>query len=681
MEMTTEEMIAKLKEMGKYTEGMTDEEMRALLEEKEEEKEPEEKPAEEKALPEVGGNYMKAISKNDEALRVANYIVLFGGRDLEGFGSPRKNPDGTRGEYFSPEVDLESSYLKSGQLYVDWEHGRDPDEQGLDQDEVLGYVDWKTAKKDERGWFVERVLNRRSKYVQWLEELIEAGLVGNSTEPVQKGIEKKANGEIVKWPLKRDTLTVNPMEPRMLTGNQLQAMKALHITLSETPPAETDMAGTAKDGNETIVSESLQEKAKMEKAEMKAMFDEQQTALVGVVKAEAATAAKSAVDEALKALPELQKGVAQIEVTSDPADRPFKSIGENACAIAGFVKKGVMHDRLRGLHALQVAAAKQAGDEKALELAYKAALGSNEAIPSQGEFLLEPSLTPMFLKPIHEEGVISKDVQVLPVGPNSNSGWIPGIDETSRAAGSRWGGVRGYHSAEAATMTASQPKFRKINWELHKAYVLQYATDELLADSAMLTAIINQSSAEELQFMVNDDLMNGIGGDRPVGVLNSPALISVTRTDATKVAHADLIAMWQRVSPRSKAKGKWYINGEVHPQLDAIYFTGTTSVLSPYIGYTESGVMQIYGRPVVETEFNAALGTAGDILFADFGEYLYWEKGAIESASSIHVQFLTDQTAFRFISRYDGQTALASALTPYKGTNTQSPFVTLSASS
>jgi HK97 family phage major capsid protein len=626
------------------------------------------------------GNWMKTVSKTDDALRIANYIILFGGRDLEGLGSYRVNPNGTRGEFFSADVELDSTYLKSGQLYVDWEHGRDPDGEGIDEDEVLGYVDWKTAVKDERGWFVERVLNRRSKYVQWLEELIEAGLIGNSTEPVQKGVKKKENGEIVAWPLKRDTLTVNPMEPRMLTGNQLQAMKALHITLSDTPGTVADMADAGKDENEKVTIESeqsLQEKAKMEKDELKAMLDESNKTLLETVKTEAATVAKTAVDEALKALPELQKGVAQIEVTSDPADRPFKSIGANAIAIANYVRKGVPSDRLRGLHALQIAAAKNSGDEKALELAYKAILGSNESIPSQGEFLLEPTLTPMFLQPIHEVGILSSKVRVLPVGPNSNSGWIQGIDETTRATGSRWGGVVGYHSAEAATMTASQPKFRKINWELHKAYVLQYATDELLADSNMLTAIINQSAAEELQFMVNDDIMNGIGGDRPVGVLNSPALVHVHRAATTAISHADLIAMWARVSPRSKAAGQWYINGEVHPQLDAIYFTGTTSVLSPYIGYTEAGVMQIYGRPVIETEFNAALGTQGDILFADLGEYLFWEKGSIEAASSVHIQFLTDQTCFRFITRYDGQTALASAMTPYKGTITQSPFVSL----
>ena len=30
-------------------------------------------------------------------------------------------------------------------------------------------VDWKTARKDDKGWFVERVLSRRNQYVQWLE--------------------------------------------------------------------------------------------------------------------------------------------------------------------------------------------------------------------------------------------------------------------------------------------------------------------------------------------------------------------------------------------------------------------------------------------------------------------------------------------------------------------------------
>ena len=53
------------------------------------------------------------------------------------------------------------------------------------------------------------------------------------------------------------------------------------------------------------------------------------------------------------------------------------------------------------------------------------------------------------------------------------------------------------------------------------------------------------------------------------------------------------------------------------------------------------------------------------------------EKGGMESASSIHVKFTTDETAFRFVMRVDGQPTWNAALTPSNGSNTQSPFITL----
>ncbi len=73
--------------------------------------------------------------------------------------------------------------------------------------------------------------------------------------------------------------------------------------------------------------------------------------------------------------------------------------------------------------------------------------------------------------------------------------------------------------------------------------------------------------------------------------------------------------------------------------------------------------------------------TSGDIILADFGEYILIDKGGISNASSIHVSFLTDQTVFRFVYRVDGQPSWNAALTPYKSagaTGTLSPFVVLS---
>jgi len=198
-----------------------------------------------------GKNALKAILRTDDELRVGNYIVLFGGRDLEGIASENKNQDGSLGEFFTAETDLESAYTKAGMLYVDWEHGHGKELDGVDapgEDDVLGVVDWATAKADTRGVWVERSLKRRSQYVKFLEELIDAGLIGTSSQAVPDGIRKGKGGQIARWPLKRDTLTVQPMEPRMMKeygDNHIQAFKALGIpvpddTANDSTPPEAE---------------------------------------------------------------------------------------------------------------------------------------------------------------------------------------------------------------------------------------------------------------------------------------------------------------------------------------------------------------------------------------------------------------------------------------------------------
>ncbi|MHB0922636.1 MAG: phage major capsid protein [Bellilinea sp.] len=167
-------------------------------------------------------NALKALSKTETDLRVGNYIILFNSRDLE-FLRKGKNADGTLGEYFDPNVEVESDFTKKGLLEIDFEHGADFEV----KNQVLGYVDWNTARRDDKGIFVERVLNRRNTYIQLLEELIEEGLIGNSSEAIPTGVKTLDDGAIVSWPLMKDTLTVMPVEPRMLQGNALAALKSL----------------------------------------------------------------------------------------------------------------------------------------------------------------------------------------------------------------------------------------------------------------------------------------------------------------------------------------------------------------------------------------------------------------------------------------------------------------------
>ena len=211
-------------------------------------------------------NALKAISRTSDELRVGNYIILFGNserRDLEGVASDRVNPDGSRGEFFTPQTDLSSFYTKAGVLYEDWEHA-----QGEAGDEDLGFVDWKTARIDDKGAFVERVLNRKNRYVRWLDELgwFDNGMLGTSSEAVPDEVEKRANGEIVRWPLRRDTITVSPMEPRMITENHLQAFKALGIPV----PNDTEATPEPEPEASPEADAAIEQRAAVDVATVKA---------------------------------------------------------------------------------------------------------------------------------------------------------------------------------------------------------------------------------------------------------------------------------------------------------------------------------------------------------------------------------------------------------------------------
>jgi HK97 family phage major capsid protein len=134
--------------------------------------------------------------------------------------------------------------------------------------------------------------------------------------------------------------------------------------------------------------------------------------------------------------------------------------------------------------------------------------------------------------------------------------------------------------------------------------------------------------------------------------------------------------MWARSLPRSE----WYINQDCWPQLFQLQHTigtGGVPVFLPPGGISGAPYGTLLGRPVMPIEQCETLGTVGDIILADFSQYLMIEKGGIDAASSIHVQFLTNQTVFRFVLRTDGQPKRNTALTPFKGTATQSSFVTL----
>ncbi|MFZ7126991.1 MAG: phage major capsid protein, partial [Desulfobacterales bacterium] len=315
------------------------------------------------------------------------------------------------------------------------------------------------------------------------------------------------------------------------------------------------------------------------------------------------------------------------------------------------------------------------------------AYGLGETVPSDGGFLIEKQFSAELLQAAFERANIASLCRRIPIGGNSNGVKIPGLDESSRATGSRWGGCRGYWVAEADEKTKSKPKFRQIELELKKAAVLVYTSDELLQDSTILGDVIGRIARDELAFMLDDAIINGTGAGMPLGILNSGALVTQAAESqaAGSLVPENISKMWARLFATSQKTSVWLINQELLPMLYLLKIEGdagaVTTLYMPPGGFSQAPYGTIFGRPVIPIEQCQAPDTAGDIILADFANgYVLAEKGGVKSDLSIHVRFVYDESVFRFVMRVDGQPVLSQPIAPYKGSNDLSHFVTLAGS-
>ena len=316
----------------------------------------------------------------------------------------------------------------------------------------------------------------------------------------------------------------------------------------------------------------------------------------------------------------------------------------------------------------------------------RAAAGGNEALPAEGGFLVEPEMAEDLLARVYDTGLIASRLQRVPLSkPTANGIKFFTSDESSRADGSRWGGVQGYWVNEASSVTATKPKFRRVELILNKLMATCYATDELLEDAAALDMVLKRAFAEEILFKVENSVVNGLGAGELRGIVTSEATIVVpkdTGDSGATISTNDVLAMFARFWAPSIQDGVWLVNSNVLPALFPLTVGSGTAAQFLYMQPSGGGRYgTMLGLPVLPCEYGAVLGTPGDIILADLSQYVVTDKGAPSAARSIHVNFLTDESVFRFVYRVDGEPVWNRPVTPKNGTNTQSPFVILAARS
>ena len=312
---------------------------------------------------------------------------------------------------------------------------------------------------------------------------------------------------------------------------------------------------------------------------------------------------------------------------------------------------------------------------------YAAVPGMSEGLGSDGGYTVMPEFAQGIIDRMYSNSLWSM-TDNYPVSGN-NMTFLANA-ETSRANGSRHGGLRGYWLGEGASITSSKPTLREVSLKLVKLGVVVYLTQELIDDGgAALQTFVARKAAEEFNFMLGDSLVNGTGAGQPLGMLNSPSLLSVAKETgqlAATIQTENIVKMRSRFFAPNMGNAVWLHNQDIDPQLHLMTIgVGTGGVVTylPPGGLSSSPYANLMGRPAMPTEFNATLGTQGDIILADLGQILSISKGGVAQAVSMHLQFLTDQLAIRFIIRVNASPWESAAITPFKGSNTQSNFITL----
>jgi len=564
-------------------------------------------------------------------VRLGGYGVVFGGKDLQG-------------ETFEADTDfwLDKLTRTPPALY---QHGKD----AKIKKARLGHAT--IADPDDIGLWTEMQFALADKYTAAIMSLAGKGKLGLSSGTAGHLAERQGS-KITSWPIVEMSLTPTPAEPRTLGVHEIRslldfepAFKGILPQDGGEPSADAESAGaeaiTIAPSDPIVVMEA--NKMAEEERVVQATPEPSMKDLI-----------QAAVSEVMKAMPGYDKALRD---NPEQADRPEeKSFGDFLVAV-------------------------QRRDIKRLNSVYKAALA--EGAGETGGYAVPPEYSNSILTIAAQQSVVRPyGPQVIPMqGKEFN---VPALDYTGSTAGRDpvLGGMYASFVEEAAVRPEIEPTFKTIKLIARALSGYTLASNEVMADEKVgLESLLRRLFADAVTMAEDWHFINGTGAGQPLGVLKASCLATEVAATSTFVL-SDAASMIGKFKGRTPTAGVWLIHPAVVAKLIALT-DGTASGVIWIPNARESLPMTMFGKPVVITDrmpvMPASTGATqiGGVLLADWSYYLIGDRGGLEIAFSSDYAFTTNQSAWRFTKRVDGQPWLSQAVYYADGASTWSPFVSL----
>ena len=301
-------------------------------------------------------------------------------------------------------------------------------------------------------------------------------------------------------------------------------------------------------------------------------------------------------------------------------------------------------------------------------------------VPADGGFLVPEEWRSDIVLASLESAIMRPRAMVLPMRQLRTN--VPVVDDTTHAT-TVLGGVNFVWTEENTPLTESQGTFGLVTLDAKKVAGYLTAPNELVADGPAFSAFIRRVMPLGLAWAEDDAFISGTGVGKPLGCLNAPCAIKVTRGTSSKVLHADVISMVTRILPQSLNRYVWLCSTDVFVQLLQVYLLvgtiPTSAAAAPpgWLAPDPSGQWRLLGAPIYATEHSPAMGTLGDLAAVDPAMYVIGDLVVSQLDASDQLQYNLDKSVFRLTARCDGRMWPQTAVTPKRGANTVSPVVLL----
>jgi HK97 family phage major capsid protein len=345
-------------------------------------------------------------------------------------------------------------------------------------------------------------------------------------------------------------------------------------------------------------------------------------------------------------------------------------------------KLGYKHERDFFADVIAAGQGKRLEGDSAQKLNFLATAGSDEHMGSNdayGGYLVPEGFLAQLYSVGPEMDPIGSRVTNVPMANPTVK--IPARTDKNHTS-SVSGGLTVARRHETQSPTSSRMQFETVTLQANTLMGLTYATEEIMSDSAIsLAAIIQAGFRDQFVAAKIKERIRGTGVGEFEGILNCPATISVTRETTDTITDQDVLAMRQRAW--NYGNSIWIANHDtlttlmsVHIPLPASTPADTVPLFVPGNGTDKPDTL--LGRPIVFSEYASTLANTGDLILADWSQYLEGTYQGLQNASSMHVRFLNHEQTFKFWERCDGRSWWRSPLTPEQSSETLSPFVVIS---